>query len=83
MLCLSIRAVNTCFGCFPLSDTCVASVRAMQDNETIWDKTGFIILALRNHDNGDSAGLGMSAFMQKIAPQIKDFNNWVLGEATL
>jgi len=62
--------------------TCVASVKAMQKNQALWEKTGLVILALRNYDNGGYPGVGMPAFMQKFAPDVKSLNNWITGEAS-
>jgi len=62
--------------------TCVASVKAMQKNQVLWNKTGLVILALRNYDNGGYPGVNMPAFMQKFAPKVKSLNNWVIGEAS-
>lgn len=62
--------------------TCIASVKKMQEKQVVWEKTGIVILAIRNHKNGGYPGLDMSAFLQKIAPQIKSLDNWVTGEAS-
>lgn len=62
--------------------TCVASVKAMQKNQDTWAKTGLVILALRNFNNGGYPGADMPAFIQKFAPQVKKLVNWVLGEAS-
>lgn len=62
--------------------TCVAGVKVMQDNQAIWEKTGLVVLAVRNHNNGGYPGLDMPAFMKKIAPQLMNKKNWVIGEAT-
>jgi len=62
--------------------TCVASIKVMQEKQTDWKKTGLVILAIRNYNNGGYPGPDMSEFIQKFAPQIKNMNNWVIGEAT-
>lgn len=62
--------------------TCVASVKAMQKKQTIWNKNGLIVLALRNYENGGYPGVSMSAFMKKFGPQTLGFNNWVIGDAS-
>lgn len=62
--------------------TCVAGVQVMQEKQATWEKTGLVILAVRNHNNGGYPGADMSAFMQKVAPQLLNEKNWVIGEAT-
>ena len=62
--------------------TCVASVKAMQKQQAIWEKSGIVILALRNYKNGGYPGVDMPAFMQRFAPDVKKLNNWVIGEAS-
>ena len=62
--------------------TCVASVRAMQKQQTIWNKNGLVVLALRNYKNGGYPGVNMVDFMQKFAPQTARFDNWIIGEAS-
>lgn len=62
--------------------TCVAGVQVMQEQQATWEKSGLIILAIRNHNNGGYQGPDMPVFMQKIAPRMVNMNNWVTGEAT-
>lgn len=62
--------------------TCVAGVKVMQKNQAIWKQTGLTVLAIRNHNNGGYPGLEMPAFIKKIAPQLGNETNWVIGEAT-
>ena len=54
--------------------TCVASIKVMQEKQTDWKKTGLVILAIRNYNNGGYPGPDMSEFIQKFAPQIKNMN---------
>ena len=62
--------------------TCVASVKAMQKKQTIWQKKGLIILALRNYENGGYPGVSMAAFLKRFGPQIPGFDNWIIGNAS-
>jgi thiol-disulfide isomerase/thioredoxin len=62
--------------------TCVASVKAMQAKRDLWQKTGLLILAVRNFDNGGYPGADMPAFMKKFAPQVSNLDNWIIGEAS-
>jgi thiol-disulfide isomerase/thioredoxin len=62
--------------------TCIASVRLMRDKQPTWEKTGLVIIALRNYKNGGYPGPDMATFMEKVAPQIKNKKNWITGEAT-
>lgn len=62
--------------------TCIAGMQVMQEQQTVWKKTGLIILAIRNYNNGGYPGPDMPAFMKKVAPQMVNMKNWVAGEAT-
>jgi len=62
--------------------TCIIGVKAMQKEQAIWDKTGLVILAVRNYNNGGYPGPDISTFMKKIAPSLLNHKGWVNGEAT-
>ena len=62
--------------------TCVASVKAMQKKQTTWKKSGIVIIALRNFDNGGYPGVDMPTYMRKFAPQLKNYDNWITGQAS-
>ncbi len=62
--------------------TCIAGVKALQEKQAIWNKTGLVVLAIRNYNNGGYAGPSISTFMKKIAPQLLHHQSWVNGEAT-
>lgn len=62
--------------------TCVASVRAMQKQQALWQQQGLVILALRNYQNGGYPGVSMKEFMQRFGPETSLYWNWVTGEAS-
>ncbi len=62
--------------------TCVAGVKAMQKKQAVWKKTGMVIIALRNFNNGGYPGVDMPTFMQRFAPRLKNLDNWITGEAS-
>jgi len=62
--------------------TCVVSVKAMQEKQALWEKSGMIILALRNFDNGGYPGVDMPTFMRKFSPQLINLDNWIIGQAS-
>lgn len=62
--------------------TCVAGVKAMQKKQAALKKTGMVIVALRNFNNGGYPGADMLAFMQRFAPRLKNLDNWIIGEAS-
>lgn len=62
--------------------TCVAGVKALRKNQVTLEKNGLIILALRNYNNGGYPGVKMTTFMQKFAPQVKSYPNWIIGESS-
>ncbi len=62
--------------------TCVVGVKAMQEKQAIRDRTGLVVLAIRNYNNGGYSGPDISTFMKKVAPQLLNHKGWVNGEAT-
>jgi len=63
--------------------TCVAGVKALEKKQTLLEKQGFVILAIRNHNNGGYPGSSMLNFMKKFSQKSVDSDNWVLGEASV
>jgi len=63
--------------------TCVAGVKALEKKQTILEKQGLVILAIRNHNNGGYPGADMLNFMKKFSQKSVDSDNWVLGEASV
>ncbi len=62
--------------------TCIASVKKLHQYQARLEKTGLLILAVRNFNNGGVAGLLMTDFIRKIQPEILQYKNWQLAEAT-
>lgn len=62
--------------------SCIAGVKAMQAEQAIWGKTGLVVLAIRNYNNGGYSGPDISTFIEKIAPPLLNHKGWVNGEAT-
>ncbi len=62
--------------------TCVAGVRAMAREQSRWQQTGLVILAIRNHDNDGVPGTSMARFLERFAPDLRQAPNWIRGEAS-
>ncbi len=62
--------------------SCIVGVKAMQEEQATWEKTGLVVLAIRNYNNGGYPGPDISTFIKKVAPQLLNHKGWVNGEAT-
>jgi thiol-disulfide isomerase/thioredoxin len=62
--------------------TCVVAAKSLEKNNAELQKSGLVILALRNHKNGGNPGLSIEQFIEKFAASMTQAENWILGEAT-